>query len=131
MAVVKTIAISVFYVGMDMTDLQIVSKELRALQSQVPVIAVQSPGTSDVFRLFCHWRLSHSKILFCHWQLSNSKRESYFFSNSLPIDCVHGPGPQTPLPVLELLGERDGKTGELKHADVWHPLPPLLKRLVW
>lgn len=40
-------------------------------------------------------------------------------------------GPQTPLPVLELLGERDGKTGELKHADVWHPLPPLLKRLVW
>ena len=40
-------------------------------------------------------------------------------------------GSDTPLVVLETLAERDAKTGELKHAEVWHPLPPLLKRLVW
>jgi hypothetical protein len=40
-------------------------------------------------------------------------------------------GPDTPLAVLERLAERDDKTGKLKHDDVWLPLPPLLKRLVW
>jgi uncharacterized protein YaaW (UPF0174 family) len=40
-------------------------------------------------------------------------------------------GSDTPLAVLERLAERDEKTGTLKHEEVWHPLPPLLKRLVW
>jgi bromodomain-containing protein 7/9 len=40
-------------------------------------------------------------------------------------------GSDTPLAVLERLAERDHKTGKLKHEEVWHPLPPLLKRLVW
>jgi hypothetical protein len=40
-------------------------------------------------------------------------------------------GDNTPIPVLELLGERGTDGESLKHAEVWHPLPPLLKRLVW
>ena len=39
-------------------------------------------------------------------------------------------GNDTPTSVLERLGERDA-AGGLKHAEVWHPLTPLLKRLVW
>ena len=52
-------------------------------------------------------------------------------------------GDETPTQVLELLGERHEQnnnnegnnnnniTSTLKHAEMWHPLPPLLKRLVW
>jgi hypothetical protein len=42
-------------------------------------------------------------------------------------------GDQTPVPVLNALAERDPKspTGELKHPEVFHPLSPHLKRLVW
>lgn len=42
-------------------------------------------------------------------------------------------GDQTPVPVLNALAERDPKspTGELKYPEVFHPLPPHLKRLVW
>ena len=39
-------------------------------------------------------------------------------------------GAQTPLAVLKALSERE-KDGSLKHADIFRPLPPLLKRLVW
>lgn len=39
-------------------------------------------------------------------------------------------GSDTPEGALQRLGERDS-SGALKHAEVWHPLPPLLKRLVW
>lgn len=39
-------------------------------------------------------------------------------------------GNDTPEGALQRLGERDA-SGGLKHAEVWHPLPPLLKRLVW
>lgn len=39
-------------------------------------------------------------------------------------------GSDTPEGALQRLGERDA-SGALKHAEVWHPLPPLLKRLVW
>eukprot|EP00537_Pseudo-nitzschia_pungens_P012247 CAMPEP_0172386622 /NCGR_PEP_ID=MMETSP1061-20121228/4099_1 /TAXON_ID=37318 /ORGANISM="Pseudo-nitzschia pungens, Strain cf. pungens" /LENGTH=1045 /DNA_ID=CAMNT_0013116025 /DNA_START=187 /DNA_END=3324 /DNA_ORIENTATION=+ len=40
-------------------------------------------------------------------------------------------GAKTPLAVLKKLAEREKKTGKLKHADIFRPLPPLLKRLVW
>ena len=40
-------------------------------------------------------------------------------------------GNQTPLQVLNALAERDPNTGQLKHADIFRPLPPLLKRLCW
>jgi Bromodomain len=39
-------------------------------------------------------------------------------------------GTDTPENALQRLGERD-ENGALKHAEVWHPLPPLIKRLVW
>jgi hypothetical protein len=40
-------------------------------------------------------------------------------------------GENTPIPVLQALAERDKKTGQLKHVDIFRPLPPLLKRLCW
>jgi hypothetical protein len=42
-------------------------------------------------------------------------------------------GDQTPLAVLKALGERESSSsdGKLKHPDIFRPLPPLLKRLVW
>eukprot|EP00531_Pseudo-nitzschia_arenysensis_P000761 CAMPEP_0116156306 /NCGR_PEP_ID=MMETSP0329-20121206/22763_1 /TAXON_ID=697910 /ORGANISM="Pseudo-nitzschia arenysensis, Strain B593" /LENGTH=962 /DNA_ID=CAMNT_0003653383 /DNA_START=90 /DNA_END=2978 /DNA_ORIENTATION=+ len=40
-------------------------------------------------------------------------------------------GSKTPTPVLKLLAEREKKTGKLKHLEIFRPLPPLLKRLVW
>lgn len=40
-------------------------------------------------------------------------------------------GDQTPLEVLKKLAERDASTGQLKHTEIFKPLPPLLKRLVW
>mmetsp|Transcript_14689 Transcript_14689/g.21672 ORF Transcript_14689/g.21672 Transcript_14689/m.21672 type:complete len:907 (+) Transcript_14689:83-2803(+) len=40
-------------------------------------------------------------------------------------------GSDTPVAVLERLGERAIDKVTLKHKEVWHPLPPLLKRLVW
>jgi hypothetical protein len=40
-------------------------------------------------------------------------------------------GSDTPVQVLERLGERASDGTSLKHAEAWHPLPPLLKRLVW
>lgn len=47
--------------------------------------------------------------------------------------CLKQLGNDTPLPVLMRLAERDesGNGQEMKHVDIWHPLPPLLKRLVW
>jgi bromodomain-containing protein 7/9 len=39
-------------------------------------------------------------------------------------------GDKTPLTVLKALAEDDGN-GKLKHAEIFRPLPPLLKRLVW
>ncbi|CAB9507134.1 Bromodomain-containing protein 7 [Seminavis robusta] len=39
-------------------------------------------------------------------------------------------GKDTPPAVLKALGEQE-ENGELKHADIFRPLPPLLKRLVW
>ena len=39
-------------------------------------------------------------------------------------------GEDTPLPVLRALAERD-EEGELKHSEIFMPLPPLLKRLCW
>lgn len=40
-------------------------------------------------------------------------------------------GEHTPIPVLQALAERDKKTGQLKHIEIFRPLPPLLKRLCW
>lgn len=41
-------------------------------------------------------------------------------------------GEQTPLAVLNALGERESPDSQqLKHAEIFRPLPPLLKRLVW
>jgi len=40
-------------------------------------------------------------------------------------------GAKTPLAVLKALAEREKKTGKLKHSEIFRPLPPLLKRLVW
>jgi len=40
-------------------------------------------------------------------------------------------GSKTPLAVLQALAEREKNTGKLKHSDIFRPLPPLLKRLVW
>lgn len=40
-------------------------------------------------------------------------------------------GEHTPLAVLQALAERDKKTGQLKHIEIFQPLPPLLKRLCW
>lgn len=40
-------------------------------------------------------------------------------------------GSDTPVAVLERLGERGTDKATLKHKEVWHPLPTLLKRLVW
>jgi len=40
-------------------------------------------------------------------------------------------GPRTPVAVLKALGEQQESNGDLKHADIFRPLPPLLKRLVW
>jgi hypothetical protein len=40
-------------------------------------------------------------------------------------------GSQTPLQVLTALAEREKDGITLKHADIFRPLPPLLKRLVW
>ena len=40
-------------------------------------------------------------------------------------------GSKTPMAVLQALAERDKKTGKLKHIEIFRPLPPLLKRLVW
>jgi len=42
-------------------------------------------------------------------------------------------GPKTPLPLLQVLAERDTKRngGGLKYAEIWTQLTPLLKRLVW
>lgn len=41
-------------------------------------------------------------------------------------------GDQTPLAVLNALGERESpESQQLKHAEIFRPLPPLLKRLVW
>eukprot|EP00536_Pseudo-nitzschia_multiseries_P001114 jgi/Psemu1/2571/gm1.2571_g len=40
-------------------------------------------------------------------------------------------GAKTPLAVLAALAEREKKTGKLKHFEIFRPLPPLLKRLVW
>jgi hypothetical protein len=40
-------------------------------------------------------------------------------------------GENTPIPVLQALTERDKKTGQLKHIDIFRPLPSLLKRLCW
>lgn len=47
--------------------------------------------------------------------------------------CLKQLGNDTPLPVLMRLAERDGSGDgqEMKHVEIWHPLPPLLKRLVW
>jgi hypothetical protein len=39
-------------------------------------------------------------------------------------------GERTPIAVLDALAERDDD-GKLKHADIFIPLPPLLKRLCW
>ena len=39
-------------------------------------------------------------------------------------------GDRTPLPMLQALGERESD-GKLKHPEIFRPLPPLLKRLVW
>jgi hypothetical protein len=39
-------------------------------------------------------------------------------------------GDKTPLPMLEELGKREND-GKLKYAEIFRPLPPLLKRLVW
>jgi hypothetical protein len=44
--------------------------------------------------------------------------------------CLKQLGTDTPLPVLLRLAER-APDGTMKHPEVWHPLPPLLKRLVW
>lgn len=40
-------------------------------------------------------------------------------------------GAKTPLAVLQALAEREKKTRKLKHLEIFRPLPPLLKRLVW
>ena len=40
-------------------------------------------------------------------------------------------GERTPLAVLKALSERDKTTGQLKHAEIFRPLTPLLKRLCW
>lgn len=40
-------------------------------------------------------------------------------------------GAKTPLAVLQALAEREKKTRKLKHSEIFRPLPPLLKRLVW
>ncbi|KAG7355883.1 bromodomain containing protein [Nitzschia inconspicua] len=40
-------------------------------------------------------------------------------------------GEHTPLAVLQALAERDKKNGQLKHIEIFRPLPPLLKRLCW
>mmetsp|Transcript_26009 Transcript_26009/g.39937 ORF Transcript_26009/g.39937 Transcript_26009/m.39937 type:complete len:1041 (-) Transcript_26009:87-3209(-) len=42
-------------------------------------------------------------------------------------------GPKTPLPLLQVLAERDTKKNGagLKYAEIWTQLTPLLKRLVW
>jgi len=41
-------------------------------------------------------------------------------------------GEQTPLAVLQALAEREKPDShQLKHAEIFRPLPPLLKRLVW
>jgi hypothetical protein len=40
-------------------------------------------------------------------------------------------GSKTPLAVLQALSEREKKSRKLKHAEIFRPLPPLLKKLVW
>lgn len=40
-------------------------------------------------------------------------------------------GTKTPIAVLKALAEEEENTGELKHLEIFKPLPPLLKRLVW
>ena len=40
-------------------------------------------------------------------------------------------GSKTPLAVLQALAEREKKSRKLKHSEIFRPLPPLLKRLVW
>ena len=44
--------------------------------------------------------------------------------------CLKQLGTDTPLPVLLRLAER-APDGAMQYPEVWHPLPPLLKRLVW
>mmetsp|Transcript_14215 Transcript_14215/g.33090 ORF Transcript_14215/g.33090 Transcript_14215/m.33090 type:complete len:494 (-) Transcript_14215:1646-3127(-) len=40
-------------------------------------------------------------------------------------------GSKTPLAVLQALAEREKRSRKLKHSEIFRPLPPLLKRLVW
>ena len=40
-------------------------------------------------------------------------------------------GSKTPQAVLQALAEREKKTRKLKHSEIFRPLSPLLKRLVW
>ena len=63
-------------------------------------------------------------------------RESWSYAVSLPElrpivwSVLKQLGEKTPHAVLQALAERD-EAGSLKHADIFRPLPALLKKLVW
>ena len=68
--------------------------------------------------------------------LLNLLKQCWGYATTIPelrpvlLTVLRQLGSRTPTAVLKALGEQDEK-GEMKHAEVFRPLPPLLKRLVW
>lgn len=68
--------------------------------------------------------------------LLNLLKQCWGYATTIPelrpvlLTVLRQLGSRTPAAVLKALGEQDEK-GEMKHAEVFRPLPPLLKRLVW